>query len=312
MSSCSHLTMPTTLPALADQYHYQRCQEVIKFTADKEMVYVRRFFNYFGPPEAPSNLFAQLCPKSISAFLVKYASQYGPGSRRWMHNTLRVFLRFSYRSGYMPSDLSLFAPCIHSRRMGKVLRAIPVECIHSLISSIGCDTPVDLRDRAIICLLAGYGIRGVQVRRLCLEDINWAEDRIYFRAAKRGRPIEQFLTAQVGNSLLDYISKGRGDSSYREVFLTCHEPFEPLTRSNLFSWVIRKRFRQAGITLPEGVSYGSHGFRHAFASALYGKVPFKDIVDMLGHCDPSSTLVYGKIDMPTLKKAALEWPGGVS
>ena len=90
------------------------------------------------------------------------------------------------------------------------------------------------------------------------------------------------------------------------------EPFGPLTHPRELSIILRRRIKEAGITLPEGMSYGSHGFRHAFASRLCGRVPFKDIVDMLGHRDPSSTLIYGKVDMRALAKAALPWPGGAA
>jgi integrase len=69
---------------------------------------------------------------------------------------------------------------------------------------------------------------------------------------------------------------------------------------------------QAGVELPEGVPYGSHGFRHAFAVRLCGRVPFKDLIDMLGHRDPSTSLIYGKSDMATLALAALPWPGGAA
>ena len=310
MSSLLKVTMPDTCQALSDQYYNQRNQEVIKLTADKERLYVGRFFDSFGPPNLPCDLFAAVCPKSITNFLVEYDSRHGHGSRRWMHNVLRSFLRFAYRAGYLCSDLSIFAPNIHVRRMGKVVRAVPPECIKALLSNINCDTPPGLRDKAIICLLADYGVRGVQVRHLRFEDINWSERTIHFRAAKGGRSIDQFLTTRAGNSLFAYISKERPVSSHKEVFLTLREPFEPFNRSDQISWILTKRFRKARIILPEGVSYGSHGFRHAFASSLYGKVPFKDIVDMLGHRDPSSTLIYGKVDIATLRKAALPWPGG--
>jgi integrase len=68
---------------------------------------------------------------------------------------------------------------------------------------------------------------------------------------------------------------------------------------------------QAGVKLPKGVAYGSHGFRHAFASRLYGQISFKDLVDLLGHRDPSTTLIYGKVAVAMLAKAALPWPGGM-
>ena len=114
----------------------------------------------------------------------------------------------------------------------------------------------------------------------------------------------------MGNRLADYLRKGRPSSPHREVFLRTTKPLGPLACPSELSEILRKRIEQAGITLPEGVPYGSHGFRHAFASRMYGRVPFKDVVDMLGHRDPCSTLIYGKVDLVSLRKAALPWPGG--
>jgi len=88
------------------------------------------------------------------------------------------------------------------------------------------------------------------------------------------------------------------------------EPFGPIPAANELSEVIRRRIRRLGMVLPDGVSYGTHGFRHAFASRMVGKVPFKDLVVQLGHRDPASTLVYSKVDLDSLRQAALPWPGG--
>ena len=243
--------------------------------------------------------------------LIDYASKYGPGSRRCMQDTVRLFLRFAYHSGYVGRDLSALSPSVRAPHMGRVARPIPPACIETLQSSICGDTPAGFRDRAMVCLLSTYGVRGVQVRRLRLEEVDWPRERIYFPAVKRGRAVEQHLTANVGNRLAEYRRKGRPSSSHREVFLHTEEPFGPLAYPRTLSRILRRRIRQAGIKLPEGVSYGSHSFRHAFASRMYGYVPFKDVVDMLGHRDPCSTLIYGKVDLLVLRKAALPWPGGV-
>ncbi len=76
--------------------------------------------------------------------------------------------------------------------------------------------------------------------------------------------------------------------------------------------MIHRRLLRANVPVPDGVSRGTHGLRHAFAVRMTGKVPFKDVVDMLGHRDPSSTLIYAKTDVQTLQQAALPWPGGVA
>jgi integrase len=73
--------------------------------------------------------------------------------------------------------------------------------------------------------------------------------------------------------------------------------------------MIHRRLQRAEVPVPAGVSGGTHGLRHAFAVRMTGRVPFKDVVDMLGHRDPSSTLIYAKADVQTLQQAALPWPG---
>ena len=304
--------LPSNLAELADEYciHAVKVRGVLKSSAAAERPYLKRFFGWFGPPDSTADLFRRIHADSVTQCLISYAAKYGTGSRRCMQKTVRLFLRFAYHAGYMERDLSALSPSVRSARMGKVVRPIPSVCIEALLGSIHGNTPADLRDRALVCLLSTYGVRGVQVRRLRLEDVDWARERIHFPAVKRGRAVEQHLTASAGNRLAEYLRKGRPSSSHREVFLRADEPFGPIAQPRELSKLLQKRMRQAGIELPVGVRYGSHCFRHAFAARMYGCVPFKDVVDMLGHRDPSTTLIYGKVDVATLSKAALSWPGG--
>jgi integrase len=306
------VAFPSSLAELAEEYctYAVRVRGVHESRRDAERPYLKRLFDWFGPPESPADLFSRLCADSLMQCLIDYASKYGPGSRRCMQDTVRLFLRFAYHAGHVARDLSALSPSVRQPHMGRVMRPIPPACIEALQSSICGDTPADLRDRAIVCLLSTYGVRGVQVRRLRLEDVDWLKGRIHFCAVKRGRAVEQHLTASVGNRLAEYLHNGRPSSSHREVFLHIAEPFGPLAHPRELSRILERRTKQAGIELPEGVLYGAHAFRHAFASRMYGRVPFKDVMDMLGHRDPCSTLLYGKVDLVALKKAALPWPGG--
>ena len=304
--------LPPTLGDLAEEYYTNaiRVREVLESSANAERVYLRRFFDWFGPPASPRTLFGRISADSVTECLIDYASKYGPGSRRCMQQTVRLFLRFSYLAGYLGRDLSALSPTVRAPCMGKVVRGIPPASIEAVLAGTVGDAPVDLRDRAILWLLSTYGVRGVQIRRLRLEDVDWTRSRIHFPAAKRGRSIEAPLSAKAGNRLAEYIHKGRPSSPHREVFLTTREPFEPIPNPQRLSELIRRRIERAGVVLPAGVLYGAHAFRHALASRLYGHVPFKDLIDIMGHRKPSTTLIYGKTDLVGLRKAALPWPGG--
>lgn len=299
-----------TLPALLEQYcdYALTIRNVCEDTAKERLRYLGGLFDYLGEPQTAAELFAGLSPVTLTEFLLDYATQHGPGSRQAMHTTARGFLRFVYEEQYMPRDLSVLVPAVRQRALSDLPRALPDSCISALEDSIDRSCPAGRRDAAIICLLSTYGVRSIQIRRLRLDHIDWKNGRIHFPPAKRGRPIEQHLTVKAGNRLADYITDGRPSSALPEVFLTL-STVATLTCKSYLSVMIRRRLKAAKISVPQGVSRGTHGFRHAFAVRMTGQIPFKDVVDMLGHRDPSSALIYAKADVQTLQQAALPWPG---
>ena len=299
-----------TLPALLEQYrHYAlTIRNVCEDTARETLRYLECLFDYFGQPQTVAELFARLTPTTLTEFLLDYATQHGPGTRQAMHAAARGFLRFVYEEQFMSRDLSVLVPSVRQRSLSDLPRALPDSCISALEESIDRSCPSGRRDAAIICLLSTYGVRGIQIRRLRLDHIDWQNERIHFPPAKRGRPVEQHLTTKAGNRLADYITEGRPPSVLPEVFLTLTTAVALTCKTHL-SVMIRRRLLSAKIPVPQGVSHGTHGFRHAFAVRMTGQIPFKDVVDMLGHRDPSSTLIYAKVDVQTLQQAALPWPG---
>lgn len=303
---------PCSLPELCEQYrrHAMTVRSVCKDTAHEELLYLNRFFLDFGPSETPAALFSSLSPSRLSAFLIKYADTHEIGSRRWMQHSLRSFLHFAHECSYLDRDLTALVPSVRRPRMGRVPQCLPDECIAALQAGIERDTARGLRDSAIVSLLGTYGVRGVQIRRLRLDHLDWPGSRIHFPAAKGGRCINQHLTPDAGNRLADYIARGRPDCCHPEVFLTLAEPFRPLPCASHLSAILRRCMERLGVRPPDGVSRGSHGFRHAFATRMITRTSFKTLVDLLGHRDPNSTLVYGKISVEDLKSATLPWPGG--
>jgi integrase/recombinase XerD len=306
----SPAAVPATFPEILDDYgaYSRRVRDLARDTVEAQRVYLDRFLEA-QPVSSPTEMFASLTWVRVQRFVFDYAQDHGPGSRRWMQTSLRSFLRFCHRRGYVSSDLSSAVPAFRSWRLSSVPRSIDDETVRLLLESIDPKSPPGLRDLAIIQILTTYGVRGIQVRQLRLDDVDWENSRIQFRAVKGGKTVVQHLTPQVGNSLLAYISDERPSTTpYAEVFLTSRLPFSPIRFSGSFSSIIARRLRRIDADLPEGVSHGAHSFRHAFASRLVGKVPLKYIADMLGHRDLSSSYVYTKVDFEALSQTALPWP----
>ena len=221
-------------------------------TVNAELLYIFRFFRCFGSNASCEKLMRSVSPESISVFLAEYAAGHSCGSVRWMQVSLRSFLRFAYRSSLLDRDLSALVPRWKIRRLGSVPRSLPDECIARLRSGIDRSTAEGMRDSAMICLLATYGVRGVQIRHLRLDGIDWRNDRIHFPAAKGGRPVEQHLIAEAGNLLSEYVRCARPESEYPEVFLTLRTPFAPLPNATYLSSTIKRHIKRLGLVLPAG------------------------------------------------------------
>jgi integrase/recombinase XerD len=254
-------------------------------------------------------LFGRLSPTYVQQFIFDYADGYGQGSRRSMQVSLRSFLKFCRHQGYTSSDLSKAVPAFRNSPLKSIPKNIDDEKIRLLLEGVDTTSAIGRRDLAVIKILNTYGVRGNQVWSLRLDHIDWQNNTIHFLPCKRGKAITQHLTTDVGNSLIEYIRDGRSNHvPYPEVFLTSRPPFQPFANASSLSSIIRRRLQRAGIELPQGISRGTHSFRHAFAARLVGHVPLKHIADMLGHRDISSSFIYSKVDFSALSEAALPWP----
>jgi site-specific recombinase XerD len=244
----------------------------------------------------------------LENFMVALSKQEGPGTYHWASYSLRAFFRYAELTGVVDRPLQDWIPTVHKPRLGKVPYCLTEEQISQLLESLDLANLNDIRDHTVLSLLAAFGVRGIQVRKLKLPDVDWSNDRIHFPAVKRGNSVVMPLTIPVGNSLLRYLEEARPQSSYREVFLSCTKQ-KPLLEASSLTSMVAFRLKKAGIQLPEGVPVGTHLFRHSLASRLLKEdVPIKVIADLLGHRDLNTTMVYTKVDLRSLELVCQEWP----
>jgi integrase len=253
---------------------------------------------------------ASLSCEKVEQFILAYAADKGRAARRAMQSALRTFFRFALHEGYLRQPLDRAVPTLRTYKLATVPRGLSEQQAQDVLRSIARDTAVGRRDYAILQLLSTYGVRGGQVRVLCLEEIDWPREQILFKAAKHGKDIRVPMTLAVGEGLLDYLQNGRPACSCPEVFLTARAPYRAFPPRNSLSKLVRRRLRAAGIDLP---SAGTYVFRHGFATRMLQEGHgLKAIADMLGHRHLNTTFAYTKVDFNALKQVALEWPQEVS
>ena len=293
-------------PLLDAYLHWMdRYQHAAPGTLEVRAGSLTQFLQWLGPEATPQGL-AKLNCERVEQFFLTYAQGMGRSARRSMQSALRTFFRFCLHQGYIRQPLDRAVPTLRTYKLATVPRGLTDQQAQQTLRGVNRKTPVGRRDYAILQLLYTYGVRGGQVRALRLEDIDWAQNQILFKAFKRGKNVRLPLTAEVGESLLDYLRNARPACSSPEVFITCRATYHPLPNPSTLSAIVERRLRAAGIDLP---SKGAHVFRHGFATRMLQQGnSLKAIADVLGHRHLGTTFLYTKVDFNALKQVALPWP----
>jgi integrase/recombinase XerD len=212
---------------------------------------------------------------------------------------LRAFFRFGATRGWCRKGL---ADAINSPRVYS-LASLPSgpswEDVKRLLALTEGDSRSDIRARAILMLLAMYGLRAGEVRQLRLEDFDWERELLSVRCSKTRKGRVFPLCRPVGDAVLRYIKEVRPRTNHRELFLSLRGPIQPFT--NIWP-IVADRLRRLGVT---STHHGPHALRHACATHLLAEgLSLKQIGDHLGHSDPDATRIYAKVDINGLRQVA--------
>jgi len=221
---------------------------------------------------------------------------------------LRSFMRHLHRAGHIADDLAsqLITPMLYAYET--IPSALSLDQIAIVLKTARKDqSPMGLRDYAILQLLATYGLRSGEISRLTLNEVDWRADTLRIRHSKTGAHSLLPLMEPVGEALISYLRCGRPKSDVREIFIRTRAPYRRVSPTCIYS-AVGRRMKSAGVE-PSG-KRGPHIFRHARAvSLLRAAVPQKVIGDLLGHRSAESTIPYLKLATEDLRAIALEIPG---
>ena len=194
---------------------------------------------------------------------------------------------------------------LESPQIGKHLpEVLSVEEIDSIISVIDVSKPEGVRDRAIIEVLYGCGLRISELCNLRISQL-YLEDK-YIRVKGKGSkerlvPIEGVAIDRVREWLVTRMGYKVKPSEEDYVFVSLTRGSR-LSRRSLFVY-IKDYAERAGIKK----NISPHTFRHSFATHLLeGGANLRAIQMMLGHEDISTTEIYMHIDKSKLRTEILE------
>lgn len=290
---------------LLDPYleHLQREHGHAPVTIHRARVQVGAFLAALGR-EAQRQRFKTLRAELVEAYLRRHL-QDSPENLTTLGSSLRRFFRYCATGQHTHLDFSGLIPPVRRYRHAVLPKGLEDSVLERVLGRIDPQTPNGARDYAIMVLMMAYGLRGVSIAQLLLDDIDWQDSRIRIRAQKGGKEVVLPLMDSVGEALIRYLRQRRNQVPFRELFLTVKAPVRPLN-SLVLSRMVRNYMRAAGIT-QAGV--GVRTLRHSWAiRALANDSPIKAIADVLGHRYIDTTFIYAKADLKALREAALPWP----
>ncbi len=206
---------------------------------------------------------------------------------------IREFLRHLVDAGLAKTDPSA---ALESPRKGVVLpHVLTEETTARIVESASGEDPRDLRDRAMLELLYGCGLRVTELCSLQLGD--WLREEDLIRCTGKGSKDRVVPIGEKGAEALSrYVdnarsSFSRGNASERRIFLT--RLGRGFTRMGVFK-MLRERAAAAGV---DASAVSPHVLRHCFASHLLAHgADIRAIQEMLGHASIATTQIYTHVD----------------
>lgn len=229
--------------------------------------------------------------------------------RRWCRRTinsvakiLRMFFHFAAQRSWTRRDLSIAiqAPRIYATE--ELPAGVDWRDVSRLFAALDANKPKDIRDRAILMLMAIYGLRSSEVAGLRLDHLDWDRDLLRIKRNKRRGTQDYPMLPSLSDALIAYLKNVRHHpSEHREVFLSISPPFRPITTSGLYT-MVSERLLVLGVRTAH---HGPHCLRHACAMHLVAEgLSLKEIGDHLGHRSTRSTRIYAKVDLAGLREVA--------
>jgi integrase/recombinase XerD len=211
-------------------------------------------------------------------------------------SAVRTYFKFLVAEGHAVRDPSerLETP----KKWRTLPEVLAVEEIEKLLAAPSLDEPLAFRDRAMLELAYGAGLRVSEWISLSVRDVMLQDHlvRVFGKGAKeRLVPIGRRAIGAIAiylRELRPNLEKGEGKGI---LFLNARG--QPLSRMGAWK-ILRKYVDQAGITKP----VSPHTLRHSFATHLLeGGADLRAVQEMLGHVDISTTQIYTHVDREYLR-----------
>lgn len=224
-----------------------------------------------------------------------------PRSQARIISGVKSFYRFLRISGHVDTDPTAL---VRSPRLGRHLpEVLTVDEIDRMVACIDTSTPLGVRNRAIIEMLYGCGLRVSELTSLRLSALFPQEEYVVVDGKggkQRMVPVSRVALDWVAAYLADVRPLAKEQRGCSDV-LFLNRRGGRLSRVMVF-YIVKDLVAQAGINK----TVSPHTLRHSFATHLLeGGANLRAIQQMLGHESITTTEIYVHIDRSRLRREIL-------
>ena len=248
-------------------------------------------------------------PEHVRRFFAQQAKLYSkPANAGTVVATLRGYFRYRASLGDAVHGLIGALSYPANWQLSSLPKTLTAEEVEQLVGSFGKPGRSMMRADAIVRCALDLGLRGGEVARIGLDDINWRAGTITLRHTKSRREDVLPLPAATGKAIAAYLKHERPTTSNRALFVRHVAPRDQPVGPDLVRKTIRQAFARAGLPYTR-----SHLLRHTMANRLLASgSSLKEVADVLRHRSLNTTLIYAKLDSRKLIEVALPWPGSAA
>lgn len=250
--------------------------------------------------------FGELQTEDVRKFISEQLDFLGTTSNATaIASSLRAYLQYRATCGdtVQPMLAVIASPARWS--MASLPRALKPEEADRLLRSFTSALPSPRRGYAVVRLALDLGLRGIEINRLQLSDIDWLRGTITLKGTKSKRQDVLPLPTSTGRALEAYLRHERPKTSDAAVFVRRMAPHDEPIGVDAIRRIVRDAFRRAGIPHGRG-----HALRHTVACRIVNQGgSIKEVADVLRHRSLNTSMIYAKLDHGALSGVALPWPG---
>ncbi|OZM74132.1 recombinase XerC [Amycolatopsis antarctica] len=216
----------------------------------------------------------------------------------------RAFSTWAHKAGAIDHDPAtrLVAPRAH-RTLPGVLRPDQAgELLRASASGAAENSPIALRDLAVLELLYATGVRVAELCGLDVADVDF-ERRLVRVLGKGGKERMVPFGVPAADAVRAWLAEGRGPVITRAERRAGGEAlFLGVRGGRLDQRSVRRVVHDAVSSVPGAADMGPHGLRHSAATHLLeGGADLRSVQELLGHATLATTQLYTHVTVERLK-----------